>query len=192
MCKQAILMPLLEISAYLTKREVKKHRATWYKGLEYQVDNVLLRVETLQQTLDKALQDRNWVQRDKVMMALGELVRFFHEGAKEPVDRCYMRQQDQQKQRAAASEMERQHQEKLLDGMVEEPSDILNVVEQPTHGAGPNAQGGRGHGRGRGRYGGQGYHRPRGGRGRGGYREQGPVGEGQFEKGDLPPRFHRH
>ena len=87
---------------------------------------------------------------------------------------------------------ERLHQEKLTEGMGEDPAltDILDVVDRPLQAA-PNssATGGGGaawanrtRGRGRG-------HFSRGGRG-GGLRSRG-YGEVQFEHGDLPPQFLR-
>ena len=98
--------------------------------------------------------------------------------------------QTEQKRTAADKEAERQHQERLKEGFVDDPSvaEILEVVEPPLQAApNPNAPGGGGaswanHPRGRGRG---------SRRGRGGGRRGGGYGGAQFECGDLPPRF-RH
>ena len=96
--------------------------------------------------------------------------------------------QTEQKRMAVDKEAERQHQERQMEGYVDDPSvsDILEVVEPPLQAApNPNAPGGGGtswanHARGRGRG-------SRGGRG-GGRRGYGGA---QFERGDLPLRFRR-
>ena len=94
----------------------------------------------------------------------------------------------------ADKEAERQHQERLKEGFVDDPSlaEILEVVDRPLQAApNPNAPGGGGaswanHARGRGRG------RGRGSRGgRGGGRRGGGYGGAQIERGDLPPRFQR-
>ena len=100
--------------------------------------------------------------------------------------------QAQQKQKVADKEAEQLHQEKLMEGMVEDPAltDILDVVSRPLQvvpnasatGGGGAAWANRTRGRGRG-------HVSRGGRG-GGLRSRG-YGGAQFEPGDLPPRFLR-
>ena len=67
--------------------------------------------------------------------------------------------QTEQKRTSADKEAERQHQERLMEGFVDDPSvaDILEVVDRPMQAAlNPNAPGGSGaswvnHARGRGR-----------------------------------------
>ena len=102
--------------------------------------------------------------------------------------------QTEQKRTAADKEAERQHQERLKEGFLDDPSlaEILEVVDRPLQAApNPNAPGGGGaswanHATGRGRG------RGRGSRGgRGGGRRGGGYGGAQFERGDLPPRFQR-
>ena len=98
--------------------------------------------------------------------------------------------QTEQKRTAADKEAEQQHQERLKEGFVDDPSlaEILEVVDRPLQAApNPNAPGGGGaswanHARGQGRG---------SRRGRGGGRRGGGYGGAQFERGDLPPRF-RH
>ena len=96
--------------------------------------------------------------------------------------------QTEQKRTAADKEAERQHQERLMEGFVDDQSvaDILEVVDPPLQATpNPNALGGGGtswanHPRGRG-------HVSRGGRGGG--RRRRKHGRAQFAIGDIPPRF---
>jgi len=98
--------------------------------------------------------------------------------------------QTEQKRTAADKEAERQHQERLKEGFVDDPSvaDILEVVDPPLQATpNPNALGWGGtsranHPRGRG-------HVSREGR-QGGRRRRG-HGRAQFECGDIPPRLQR-
>ena len=84
---------------------------------------------------------------------------------------------------AADKEAERQHQERLKEGFVDDLScdKILEVVERPKQAApNPNAPGGRGapwanHPRGQGR----------------GHVSSGGHGGTQFKRGKIPPRFQR-
>ena len=84
----------------------------------------------------------------------------------------------------AARDAEKKHEERMTEGLSEDPAmaDILHVVDQPLQAAGPLPHPAGGGGRAR-------YFKSSRGRGRG--RGRGPRGQGDFERGDLPPRFRR-
>ncbi|KAK7091654.1 hypothetical protein V1264_009311 [Littorina saxatilis] len=160
MYRSLLSKPLNEIASFLHKHEVKKHKDTWYKDLPFQVNIVLEQLEGLQQKLGLAIQERKWTERKSLISMRNVLVAFYSEHVRGPIKRNYSLHQEMQKQKTAAREAEQQHQERLMEGMVEDSqmNEILDVVDRPLQAAGPNANASRGvaggganRGRGRGR-----------------------------------------
>ncbi|KAK7480873.1 hypothetical protein BaRGS_00027874 [Batillaria attramentaria] len=176
MYRSAISEPLLEIGAFLSHCQVKKLCKTVYADLPYQVTTVMQMLDHLHQMLNFFIQERKWTEREALIQHRHMLVQFFHTHVRPTVWQRFHHYQMLQKQTTASKEAERQHQERLMEDMVEDPNmaDILDVVDRPLQQPPPqNAAGGGGvinavfhRGRGRGR-----PQRGRGGRPQGGNEE---------------------
>nr|KAG5695001.1 hypothetical protein BaRGS_024184 [Batillaria attramentaria] len=129
MYRSAISEPLLEIGAFLSHCQVKKLCKTVYADLPYQVTTVMQMLDHLHQMLNFFIQERKWTEREALIQHRHMLVQFFHTHVRPTVWQRFHHYQMLQKQTTASKEAERQHQERLMEDMVEDPNmaDILDV-----------------------------------------------------------------